>query len=398
MKSKHLFLTLIICLFTTATFSQFNLEWTNNYQGIGLQFQLSCMDVDSYGNTYIVGNDSFSVGKLIKVDSTGSLAWVFIDSINHPKFFVAIDHQQNCITVDSRSSNGYFYVKVQKFSPGGTLLWSYIYPHIGQDVVSGLKIDDHNNIYVSYFKAETNQVSIGAGLLKLDSDRNLLWENLNPHDKLWWNRNFEILPDHSIINQYYSWRDTTGGLVPDSHLYKVNSSGQTEWQVDSLWQATSDVLVDQFQNSYESAYNDSEFYLLKYDLAGHQLWKKVLFDDVYFYHDYYGINKEYSYYTAGKLVTKSALYLVVDQYRFNSGNSEFIKIHLFKIGFNGNILWQYDYENPAIEVSFGRNLFQTCNSNLILEGYEYPDTFGLMFLKFFCLLLTHWEMNCIKAQ
>src|SRR5205814_2119020 len=131
--------------------------------------------------------------------------------------------------------------KIQKFAPNGSLLWYYIYPHVGSDIVEEIKIDDQDNIYVSYIKRYAPNFSIGQGLLKLNSSGNLLWENLSSNDKVWWNRNFEILPDHSVISQYYSWRDTIAAWITDSHLYKVDSSGQTEWQVDSLWQITSDV-------------------------------------------------------------------------------------------------------------------------------------------------------------
>src|SRR5207245_1432520 len=126
-------------------------------------------------------------------------------------------------------------------------------------------------------------VVYGAGFLKLNPNGDLLWDNLNTNSKVARIKNFEILSDESVINQYSSTIDTFDADIIDSHLYKINPSGQTIWQVDSLSQDNTDVSIDELQNSYESAYNDSEFYLLKYDLSGHQLWKKVLFDDLYFY-------------------------------------------------------------------------------------------------------------------
>jgi hypothetical protein len=390
MKLRLLLTIVIIFLLDSIGFSQINLEWTNTYHGFGLQLQLWCMDVDAKGNTYVTGSD-WEGWKILKVASSGNTIWIRIDSTNHSKLFVKADHQANCIVAgDSVSlSNGDVYLNIQKISPDGSLLWDYIYPHSGDNFPVGLKVDDEDNIYVSVERNNSDDTISGIDILKLDPSGNLLWHNLNENNKVWWDRNFEILPDHGIINQYFSYHNNGPEWKNDSHLYRLNSAGETIWQVDSSRQTTSDVSVDQFQNSYLSVANDTEYYLLKYDAAGHQLWKKILFNDVYFYENILsGIDKDYTYSTFGKLMMSSALYLVVDESNDNMppGSTRFA-IHLFKIDFDGNILWQHDYINPQVESSAGRNLFQTCNGNLILEGYEYYDTLSPNVSQIFVLAL-----------
>jgi hypothetical protein len=121
------------------------------------------MTIDRWGNTYITGNDQNTICCTVKLNTNGTKAWIseYSGSIGGKNVGCAI-------TLDSAGN-----VYVTGYSPGtgtgkdiitikydnnGTQLWVQRYdgPAHGDDIATGIVVDNETNIYVTGYSATTN--------------------------------------------------------------------------------------------------------------------------------------------------------------------------------------------------------------------------------------------------
>jgi hypothetical protein len=159
-----------------------NQQWA--WQSTSPNFELSAISaVDSQGNVFVVGKETFAPKTvfLTKLDSSGAFAWksTLGATIDDEGMRVDVDSQGNTYVVGGTFGDlagvpnaGSRDVFVSKFDSSGASLWTRQFGTSGNDIpYGGVKIDSSGNFYVSGYTTG----SIEAFLLKYDASGNELW-------------------------------------------------------------------------------------------------------------------------------------------------------------------------------------------------------------------------------
>ena len=145
---------------------------------------------------------------------------------------------------------------VRKYSPNGTLAWSYTNSHLGQTgngSLSDIDIDGYDNVYLARGMAPRSSPSPCGGLiLKLDTMGELVWEKLYYQD-------LEHAYDSYLIDVDRYGRIVTAGLVSRFNGF--------DWHYDFLTLKLYQLLCGDVDGSGEVAIADAVF-LVNYIFSG----------------------------------------------------------------------------------------------------------------------------------
>jgi len=138
-------------------------EWVYRYNGLAnVEDLLYDLVVDDSGNVYLSGvstNDTLQLFTLIKVDSGGNERWCFIDA-GPPGYKGGIAHRIGVDGLGGIYGAGFLrnmwdiaQIAVVKLNSSGELAWWYIYPHNPPspwlDVTHDMVVDVYGNVYLA---------------------------------------------------------------------------------------------------------------------------------------------------------------------------------------------------------------------------------------------------------
>jgi hypothetical protein len=197
-------------------------------------------------------------------------------------------------TFPSQTSYGFFDAFLAKFDSAGNLLWVRQFGSSRDDFAHGLAVDGEGNIYVSGGTGGTlpGQTSFGLEdifLAKYDRNGNLLWLRQFGTST---NDNDYCVAVDPWSNVYVVGHTGTSPQAPpgsqDILLAKFDSSGNMLW-MKRFGTENDDynggVAVDSYGNAYvagftlgtfpgQTSFGLSDFFLVKFDSSGRQLWVK----------------------------------------------------------------------------------------------------------------------------
>jgi hypothetical protein len=316
---------------------------------------------DNYGSTYL---DAL----LIKTDAYGVEEWhqSYGGSQNQWGRYVQQTSDDGYITIGLSDLNGYTDIYLFKTETDGTESWHRLFGGIQEE--HGNCVEQTSD--GGYIIAGTTY-SFGSGmadsyLIKTDADGNEIWHRsyggLNDEFGL----KVRETPDggYIIVGTTYSF----GFGGSDVYLIRTNSLG------DEIWNnsfggtgedrgrgvvATQDggFAVAGYTNSFGSGSYD--FYLIKTDSAGNQIWQRT----------FGGVS--YDYCQSIQQTLDRGYILVGQSHSFGSDPSDF---YMVKTDGNGNELWHKilnrGYEEYYVEVQ------QTLDGGYIVAGYMYPNYYS----------------------
>ena len=274
-------------------------------------------------NGFIIGGSTSSFSNqdmyLIKLDSTGTLAW---SKVYHSNNFIDRIHD-----IKQTSDGGYYLVgyieggfgfldhSILKVDPQGNLIWAKNFGGIEADELRGISLTSDGGALVSGYNA-----SFGAGLkdvnaIKFDSNGNVLWAKT-----------------YGTI-----WEDFNSANI-------IASDG------DYVFAGALDI----------SGGYDIRPTLTKSDTAGNILWSKY----------YSGFNDDW---LRDLIEAPDGGYFIVGETRsYGLGGSE--DIYLIKTTINGDVEWAKAY--GGISNESGRSIELTSDNKIIIAGFTSSFGFG----------------------
>jgi len=324
--------------------------------------------VDSNGNVIVVGDtSSFGAGGYdfwtVKYDSNGNLQWnkTLGGSGHDTGQGVAVDPNNNIVVVGYTFSfgagNGDFWTV--KYDPNGNLLWNRTIGGGSSDYAYSVAVDSNNNIIVV---GETH--SFGAGsydfwTVKYDSNGNLQWNR--------------TLGGSGSDNGYAVAVDSSNNIIASGRTNSFGAGLNDFWTVkydsdgNQLWNKTSGgndsengygVAVDSNNNiivtgpTSSFGAGNSDFWTVKYDSNGNQLWNKTLG----------GSSIDNGFGVAVDLDND----IVVAGYTFSFGAGAY-DFWTVKYDSNGNQLWNKTLGGSSSD--YGFEVAADSNNNIVVTGY-----------------------------
>jgi len=266
----------ILALLPVLGFSQPSLNWDNYPGGVSVA-------ADAQNNVYSVNWDYNPAGDitLTKRDDAGNILWeVSYDNTNTSRHEVATwvetDSEDNIIvagTIRSGYSNPVDANSLlMKFDPSGNLVWRVVY-ETDFDGSSTKKclVDSQDNIYVLGFGF--NGTGMSGQVKKFSPEGTVLWSY---HDYAGIGKpiNFKFTPDNAII---ISARSIFGSVNGYS---KIDLEGNTLWTLTGVYSLTvGDAAGDSNGNSYlingEYVVQNAGSIVTKISPAGTAVWEQV---------------------------------------------------------------------------------------------------------------------------
>ena len=250
----------------------------------------------TYSSFGMVMDDSdfiyLDINGITKIDTSGNIVWQ-----NNSIIPADTNYQQpvrgNLSYIDKKRNiystglivykpNGQYDICLAKFDSTGNFLWNAVWtsypPHITQDHVYGIEVDNQNNIYIC--GAEDYFASYGDGnaiLLKYDANGVLKWEYKYSGIQSK-NDNFLYLAIDSNQNIYLAGNENADNDYRSAMLLKIDSSKNLIWKINyssptNQRDAASSLKVDTLNNIYFSgSYYGTSIFLSKYSESGVLIW------------------------------------------------------------------------------------------------------------------------------
>lgn len=271
-------------------------QWTKTFKSAVQKNDLpSDIWCDSEGNVFVTGHTQNQGSQkdaiLLKYDSAGNQVWLKnytgqgdnYDNVNA----ITTDASGNIVlggyTVNTDTDRD---LLILKYSPAGTLLWTWTYNGSSGflDEITAIKTDANENIFACGF-VKNSRVSYDFLTIKLNSSGQLVWaatynSPYNESDKPW-----DIALD-AIGNVYVTGEsdgDVSGLSNDDFCTVKYNSTGQFQWV--ARYQGTgnaTDRAVHVKTSSSGSVYvagrssngTNDDFVLISYSSSGQVNWNQ----------------------------------------------------------------------------------------------------------------------------
>ena len=299
---------------------------------------------------------------------------------------------------------------VSKYSPNGTLVWSKTYSGVAgnYDAIEGIAIDDHANIYVNGFSAETGGIAYMT-TIKYDSTGLMKWKKSSYIcDSQVPMFGFEVALD-PFGNVYALGKKLTtfGPAQQDLILIKYNcSTGDSLWGVvnttglGTVSPALSyeGMKVDQQGNVYiaesivdtkppaSSSYSDKDLLVLKYSAGGILKWQ-VQYNWQNFYYNIGGGLTDHT--GSDEFVTDTELDKAGNYYitGYNADSTGKTWALTMKFDSTGTKKWEKRYGMAGrktyasgIVLNEIEEIFVACNSDSVYQGTAFIS--GIATLKY----------------
>ena len=306
--------------------------------------------LDSLRNIYCIGIASFNLSSSIciiqKYSESGELIW-HKDFLNQlPRYSegvkIIVDSDNNVIA--GYNLNG---ANITKYSPSGDSLWSTVIENDTSDYTILDIINDGNNIY-SLIEKSTYQggefPEIKTIVNKLDGKGEILWQRIFDYstmDKMILDKNKNL-----IIKAY-----------ENQNIIKIAPTGDFIWgkEVDGL---ITDIKCDSQNNVLYCGYGGGiagmDMTIGKISENGDYKWSKK-------YNSPYNIND-----FGSSLTIDDSNYVYVSMSAHNSISMG--RGFILKYGMEGELRWQFEYNNPESMFTFPFDIFTDDSMNIFTVG------------------------------
>jgi len=310
--------------------------WQKKIGGTGTDFGYG-IAVDSSGNVCLVGyQDSDSYGSndygVIKLDTNGNLLWQkkIGGTGNDMGRSVAFDSLGNIYLSGAEYSDAYAYEEygVIKLDPNGNILWQKKIGGSNTDQGYGIAVDGSGNVYLNGYQKSDSYGNRDFGVIKLDTNGNEIWQK-----KIGGVSNDEgygIAVDGSgnVYLNGHQESDVYGSS--DFGIIKLDTNGNLLWQKKiggTEYESSRAIDVDSYGNVYSVGRSgtDINYSVIKLDSSGNLLWQKKIGDT--------GID------IAGAIVVDSSGNVYINGQQ-NSSTSGAYDFGVIKLDTDGNIVWQ----------------------------------------------------------
>ena len=330
-----------------------NLLWNAIYDGPFNTIDVAtAIKVDSAGNVFVTGH-SGTHGATIKYDANGVQLWIDIyDEQGYPYYWpgffdaIAMDNSGNIYVIgrglaDNASNLSYDYLTI-KYDTNGNRLWVRTYEDNNEitdrNYAKAISVDTNGNAYITGF-TEGADHTLSYSTLKYNSSGNLLWATKYSESSNGFSKANALAVDY-YGNVYVTGSSNGSGAISDFVTVKYTSNGNQAWVkrynsppegMDISY--SSDAVVDANGNIYVTGTSEGEdsfldYYTIKYDPAGNQLWKNTfaLQGEVYSMF----VDSQHNVYVTGKEEVSYA--------------DDYLTI---KYDSNGNQVWAKTYDGPT---------------------------------------------------
>ncbi|HMQ67705.1 MAG TPA: T9SS type A sorting domain-containing protein [Ignavibacteria bacterium] len=283
---------LVFLLSTQLSYSQFNLQinqtfnGTGNFNDAGNSIVLD-NDNNIYSSGYTYGNASGYDFVTIKYNQSGDREWfrIFNGDGNGNDYAIASISRGNELIVTGLCFGGnisYDYATI-KYNSSGSVLWTSIYNGTGggNDAVSGLAIDNAGNIYVTGESYGGSTNSYDYATVKYNADGVQQWVARYNGTGSSVDAAVDICVDDQQ-NVYVTGQSTGKGSSVDYVTIKYNSTGAEQWvaryngPANDIDKGTS-VRVNNSGEVYVSGFSRGvgtifDYTTIKYDNQGNEQW------------------------------------------------------------------------------------------------------------------------------
>lgn len=265
---------------------------------------------DRFGNVYVVGSSSGSLGGsnvgasdiwLAKYDSNGDRQWIqqFGSSSVDAPLEIATDNEGNLYLTGvtkgdlekTDSESGVYQGWLAKYDSDGNQVWIRQFADNLTDTSFSIDVDDQSNIYLSGFTIEETEgiasFQDDPWIAKYDSDGNQQWYQVFGTSDLDENYGVAVSNDGSVYATGWTVGDLGGnnaGLY-DIWLAKHDNNGQQQWiqqfgtqDYEFSWGIDTDSQGNIYLTGWTlgdlegSNAGSSDTWLAKYDSNGNQVW------------------------------------------------------------------------------------------------------------------------------
>lgn len=379
----NLFLVIISFININESFSQnqYTMEWSEGNDSQIIPYVTDCTSAQSNEcqkvrldseNNVIVGGTSSENGSydflVLKYSNSGSLIWKqLVDISNDSADYLTgifIDNNNDIIItgVSETSANDSNSVII-KLNEAGDILWESFYLNdYDWSLPQNLTVDTTGNIFITgYVNLDWN--SRDMFVCKFDADGNMLWDDIYAPDSLSWYVGLTLrIVDDSIISLGYStdWPQNKRVII-----LKHSQAGDLISSSEVLYEGSlSRYHIDNMGNSYIGMFGD--FRIFKYNQLGGQEWAfevpTNLPDNV----------------TADQVQDiisdqEGNIYITGRHYgEYTNGN-----VQVNKVSSEGNLIYNYRYENLGANAFDGGNkLFLADNNYLAIGGQSQDNLAG----------------------
>ncbi|MEO8665378.1 MAG: SBBP repeat-containing protein [Ignavibacteria bacterium] len=290
------FALFITTIHTTAMKAQVTQEWVATYNGVGTGSNApkKCL-IDKFGNIIIAGrsensffNDDFIT---LKYNSSGNLLWERryngVGNGNDAISGVVLDDSNNIYVTgysqEGAALGGYNWVTIKYFSNGDTA-WKKSFNWIanGLDEPFAMTIDKLRNIYVAGYGRTAQPIDDDFITVKYNSNGELLWTKSYDSQISGPDRALSIALDDSA--NVYSTGYSASSKGNDLITIKYNTIGNEKWVRKNITfngdylrpaHVVTDKNNDIIVNGYYYIGDNYAFNTIKYSSSGDLIWKRI---------------------------------------------------------------------------------------------------------------------------
>jgi len=281
---------------------------------------------------------------------------------------IAVDGSGNVYLNGSQSSDSYGSSDygVIKLDSDGNLIWQKKIGGSSSDQGYGIAVDGSGNVYLNGHQYSDSYGDSDYGVIKLDSDGNSVWQKKIGGFSYEFGYGIAVDGSGNVYLNGYERSDALGTY--DYGVMKLDSSGNEVWKKNIGGFSSDlghDIALDDLGNVYLIGYQDSNTYggkdygVIKLDTNGNLLWQKKIG----------GTTQDFSISIA--VDSSRNVYLNGYQDSDSYGSNDY---GVVKLDTDGNLIWQKKI--GGIGADHGYGIAVDSIGNVYLNGNQQSNSYG----------------------